>query len=957
MLVYRFTYLLCLLTLMWQVSAGAQPGHKVSTQLLNPRVYPDDARRAVQPPSWETFGNKTQFVALRGFGVAEGKVAGYAEEMERYQNTFRLGNVIWPMANMIFTENLSEVADEIKRRGLFLFDLWGYVPGSGPGGWEQFHPDPKVFELLESKLGDHWLGMDIGEQDGRYIGGYAPQMYPISNDRVQQYLNFQRHFQRMTDELGNKNATLVSLNYGHYFLKEGVYTTIGAETAQGLPNGQIYYAFIRGAGKQYGVPWFGNASVWNRWGYKSYDGEGSDHGPTQGTSLSLLKRLLYSHILYNCVFVGFESGWIHGDGLSPIGKIQQSAVDWVEANGQPGVMQTPIGLLLDFYSGWTFPRHLYTDKVYRVWGNLPYEPGDFLTEGVLDMLYPGYQDSSFYHDESGFLSPTPYGDSADCLLTDAPLWVLEQYPMLLVAGGLRGGAELRDKLQAYVEQGGNLIITAGNLDALPGGLGGMEVSGPPVLQPARTSLKTESGALAETASFDLYSLHLPPEAKVRAECAGMPAVVDVSLGKGSITVLASTMGVPAQAAMAGPLKNEIDKPLDKPFPLLAHVRAELDQAFRSQALFEAGEGLSVITCRRGPGEYTLAIANNSLEARPIQIVSHCGPIHTSEELALDQSEKSAAGYLPTGQEGRDVGVTDSTMIAGGDVRVFRIGVTEQGVEELPAIEPPPRPQGRILPLGKAVNIQEALLARPTFFEHFDAVSVDWRYVQARDLEALRQESQWLARQGVRIWIDLTSGINLYPDIRLIDNDAPEYAASMQMLEGLLEKTASLGAHDLIFSLHRVPENNFTREETLAAFEKTLVSLCAKAAEKSITLYLRQSSKSESLDELEKLQQRVGASNLRLALSTALLLPSGKTLEAISAMNDRVGLWLASAPAPDFNTQPWTMQAPLITAAKQERLPALLAALPQQPILLDASYENAEDEYRDIALIEQWTRAR
>ena len=133
-------------------------------------------------------------------------------------------------------------------------------------------------------------------------------------------------------------ATLVSLNFGHYFLKEGVYTMIGAETAQGLPNTQIYYSFIRGAGKQYGVPWFGNASVWNRWGWKNYSGV-TDYngGDTKGTSLSLLKRLIYSHIMYNCVAVGFESSFLNGkDELSPVGKIQQSANRWVSEERESG---------------------------------------------------------------------------------------------------------------------------------------------------------------------------------------------------------------------------------------------------------------------------------------------------------------------------------------------------------------------------------------------------------------------------------------------------------------------------------------------------------------------------------------------------------------------------------------------------------------------------------------------
>ncbi len=377
---------------------------RVYARLYDPREHPDYQRRHTQPPSWETFDHRTRFTCLRGFTVKDGQIVDYEKELDRFTRKHKLGDVIWPSYPIVFAKNLRALAEEIKKRDLFLFDIWGYVPGSGPGGyWQQFTPPPGVFEMLEETLGERWLGMDIGEQDGRYVGSYASQMTPSGAGRFEQHLNFQRHFERMGNDLGNRLATLVSLNFGHYFLKEGVYTLIGAETAQALPNSQVYYAFIRGAGKQYGVPWFGNASIFNRWGWKVYGVEekpGHGPGPTKGTSLNLLKRLLYSHIFYNCVAAGFENGWLLEDKLTPIGRIQQSAKKWLEEHGSPGVMLTPVALLLDFRSGWSFPRHLYTGHVYRVWGNLPYEPGDYLTDGVLGMLYPRYQDSSYFHDES-----------------------------------------------------------------------------------------------------------------------------------------------------------------------------------------------------------------------------------------------------------------------------------------------------------------------------------------------------------------------------------------------------------------------------------------------------------------------------------------------------------------------------------------------------------------------------
>ena len=218
---------------------GAEPEvlRRLYSHMLEPTEHPDYDRRAVKPPTWTTFKNRTQFTCLRGFGMKDEWLAGFTEELDKFTRTYELGDVIWPSYEVLFAKNLGDLADEIKRRDLYLFDIWGYVPGSGPGGyWQQFLPPAGALATLESKLGERWLGTDIGEQDGRYIGGYANQMTPASAGRFEQYLNFQRHFERMGDDLGHKHATLVSLNFGHYFLKEGTYTLIGAETAQALPN-------------------------------------------------------------------------------------------------------------------------------------------------------------------------------------------------------------------------------------------------------------------------------------------------------------------------------------------------------------------------------------------------------------------------------------------------------------------------------------------------------------------------------------------------------------------------------------------------------------------------------------------------------------------------------------------------------------------------------------------------
>ncbi len=923
--------------------------HRIYDQLLDPREHPDYLRRHIQPPGWYTFNNRTQFTCLRGFSIQDDQIVNYKEEIDKYTKIHNLGNVIWPSYPILFAKNLGDLADEIRERNLYLFDIWGYVPGSGPGGyWQQFKPPDGVFEMLESKLGERWLGMDVGEQDGRYVGGYANQMYPSSANRFEQYLNFQRHFQRMCDQLGNKMSTLVSLNFGHYFLKEGIYTLIGAETAQALPNSQVYYAFIRGAGKQYGVPWFGNASIFNRWGYKVYGAEGfgeGAYGPTKGTSLSLMKRLLYSHILYNSMIVGFESSWFEGEKLSPIGKIQQSANQWVEENGQPGTMITPIALMLDFFSGWSFPRQLYSGDVYRVWGNLPYGSGDYLTDGVIDILYPGYQNSSYYHDESGFMSPTPFGDSADCILSDAGEWLLDRYAVLVIADELSGDLEIRDKLHRYVEKGGHLVITAGNLKKFSEGIAETTVCGNSIKIDPQCPINIGSNIIKEEKPFELYRLCSSKSIQTYGICNDIPIAIEVSYVKGRMTVFASPFGINSEPSIDEPVKNEIDKPLPKPYPLQNHVKTILEQIFSKKMLFSVGEGLSFITCRKGEGEYTLGIFNNSLEWQTFEIISHCGKIESITELQTDQSEKTSIGYLPEGFENSEIGISSGKIIAGGDVRIFSVKVKEENVEIIPHVIPKPGPKNCILPLRRISSIKEEILSRPTFFEHFDGVIVDWRYLLRSDKNALKLEYEWLKRQGVKIIVDLSSGINLYPDLRLVNNLEEDYQESMMIIEEIINKMKIIGSMNLVLSLHRYPENNFTAEQTENSFIETLQRICDSANKHNININLRicNGKPPWNITDAIKYIERVKKDNFFLAPTTALIIYSGLKIENLKDLMDKIRILMVSSPEYDISGHLWNANASI---AGRSDVIEIISSIPQAIIVLDSIYYNKDMEYKD-----------
>ena len=75
------------------------------------------------------------------------------------------------------------------------------------------------------------------------------------------------------------------------------------------------------------------------------------------------------------------------------------------------------------------------------------------------------------------MTGTPFGDTADILLSDTPTWLLNRYPAVVLFSQLEGMMEeVKAKLTEYVAGGGILVVTADALSGLPGSLLGVRVS-------------------------------------------------------------------------------------------------------------------------------------------------------------------------------------------------------------------------------------------------------------------------------------------------------------------------------------------------------------------------------------------------------------------------------------------------------------------------------------------------
>lgn len=952
-------------------------GYRVYLHYVNPEAYPEYKKRWVKAVTREDLDNKIQFTTLRTFTIENGKLINYKEDLDKYTKRFILGNIIWPFCSTLYAKNFKDLVDEIKARELYLFDFWGYVPGSDPTKefWGQYSPPEENVKYMKEVLGTHFLGLDNGEQDGRYIGGYAPLMCPAYRDLKRQYFNFTNFFEALGDDLYHHLAVLCSLNFGHYFAKEGDTIILGEESAQALPNVNVWFAFLRGASRQYGILLFGNVSVWNRWGYKNYESEGKtagyEWGPDCGTSLSLLKRLLYTEYMYNCEILGFEQSWLTTDNtekrikgeriipqeekLSPVGEIQAKAIEFVEKYGRPGVIYTPIGILIDFFNGWTFPRHLYTSEVYKIWGNLPYRLGDYQIHALFNFLFPGYENSGFFRDERGFLTATPYGDSFDVIFSDARKEIFSIYNKIFVAGEIELNLEITEKLLKFVEEGGHLVLSI-----------------PQLLTSGEFSkiLGIESGGRSYTVSraiykgkeyiekpFEVISVKIPEEAEILVQAETYPLVVRFNRGKGKIDLICSTFGI--NSVVNDNEEIRVDNSPEKEIPLIYDfpdvIKAYLDDLFNEELIIDLdNRNLQYCLDLLDNGKImTLSITNNTRESQSFNIKTRTGKIEKIEELVIEGPSKDTRGYYPRGMEivTREKKDGYSYVIDPGEIRILRLYLRDTDLKIKPEVTFQDATKNRILSLRNFTSLKEEILSRPTLEQYFEGIKIDATYLINRDIESLRKESEFIKRQKINILLDFSPLLNFYPDITLLDNIPSRYEKSKRVIKNTFIKAQLMGIKDVILSFHRNAENWVSREEAEASFRKNFTEIADIASRYGISIYIQNNPWRrwrKTMKEVLEFVVDLNVLNLKPALNIGHCIAGG---EEPKDFINRVEIVLISAPTKDRFGQFYDTHSPIFSSEYKEVIKEALKSIEEKDsikICLDGIYNNWDEVYRDIS---------
>ena len=397
-----------------------------------------------------------------------------------------------------------------------------------------------AWKLLNGDLRDQFVGWISGESVG-FVWGEAPQYLKISRDMTRtQLLEAHRIFYTdalkrkwsamfksetgpMWDKLIPAQSTS-STSFAHPLTEWGV-RIIGMETAAVQPMTAMRLAFTRGAARQFGgdffyyhAPNFGDsATTFTK--LQNFAGPDnffhSRYGATMGPSLSWYRKSYYLYYISGASAIyleqGFDQFFKPGPGehplqLNPLGRITEEFVRFAEKHPDRGTPYTPIAFLLDPAHGWEMTDYPHwpfgvsqinrSDRALRELLGAAYYPGLVRegepASGERQAFVPGVFGNIFdvlvaspIQNSTSRIQSRPSAGSADVPSAlsavgankPKPSDAIDSYAAVIVGGTINWTKGWSTKLEAYVRNGGTLVINSAQIKGLPAELLGVRLTG------------------------------------------------------------------------------------------------------------------------------------------------------------------------------------------------------------------------------------------------------------------------------------------------------------------------------------------------------------------------------------------------------------------------------------------------------------------------------------------------
>jgi hypothetical protein len=432
-----------------------------------------------------------------------------------------------------------------------------------------------AWRLLNGELKDQFLGWVSGESVG-YVWDSAPAELKISPSMTRREL-LEAHRQFYSNALARKwretfktetgpmwdklipAQSTSSTSFAHALSQWGV-NLLGMETAAVMPMTGMRIAFTRGAARQFGgaflyyhAPNFGDtATTFTR--AQNFAGPDyfyhSRYGPTMGPSLSWYRKSYYLYYMAGASAIYLEQGYDqffkpgpgeHPFQLNPLGRITDEFVRFAEKHPDRGTPYTPVAFLLD-------PAHGFEMTDYPHW---PFEVsqidrGDRALRELFGVAYyPGLvvEGEPAVADRQPFV-PGVFGDIFDVLTAaDGSRSKIESllptYRAIVAGGRVDWSPEWIKRLDAYVRNGGTLVLNAAQIKNVPEQFSGVRLRNETgEAHNARCLAPGEEAQDLKSQIFRYEKLELKGATALITTMSGEPLVTVNKVGKGNVVFAA-----------------------------------------------------------------------------------------------------------------------------------------------------------------------------------------------------------------------------------------------------------------------------------------------------------------------------------------------------------------------------------------------------------------------------------
>ena len=715
---------------------------------LNTRKFPANQKKKYQPLCWADFDNIMVFPTDKKVSknLGQSKVWKFLEF--NVGKTGRVPELAGANPQRGLTE--SEAAELKKRAGKSALYMGGKTGES---------------DATFAHLGEKWFAKNFPNSQ---FGQYLKLLYFAENLA-----------QRSHGQIGYGHNL-----WGHHYMAKNL--PISIHKAQlfyrNTLNPMVHMCFLRGASRQYGLSYWTQFSgaidlkndkfidknrkqlekllaIQKKRELNSREKHKlmklrrrSSRTPTGGNSYSATRRMLYYNWLVGSRAFKFELGHVYRGSakLTPIGQSMKHIVSLQKSQKHPGIMQTPIAIMTDFFQGWRPPeikggkrKKKKKNKNARLrtnsWCTLDYKKSDWEIASLLDLFYQGWMNNARFPETEKFLMPaTKFGDSVDMLLSDTAPTTLNRYSLLIWSGQAPSNPLLvKDKIQQFADQGKTVILNCAAGSSIY-----------PKIINDKKSFRLPAGAIVkfiggqnqkQSYPTEIASLRKTTKYKSIASWKKKPLAISIpAKNSGQIIIILSKTGMISNFSEPE-VNNEDEIFLAKNLP--AFEREIIENQAEKTKLFSVGKDLTYMVLRKAKNKFTVAIFNDDIKSKPIKIESHIGKIVKIRKVKLDTKYcQPNQAWLPSAYR-NSKSKTQKGNIAGKDVKIFTVTIKPDYKTTKIAI-PEAAPKNIFLQLSSLSDLRYQLAKFPDFHRLFAGVAVDAKSVLSLDPKVLAKRSRF-----------------------------------------------------------------------------------------------------------------------------------------------------------------------------------------------------------------------